>query len=171
MDEVRRLGPYFHKKQGYNYFVYICPDGKRKTVYEHREVIEKKNGIKLDTKQHVHHKNERKTDNTDLNLEVLSASEHAKKHAVPPKTETLICTFCGNKFTRRARKINRSSQPYCSRHCVGLANAQRSGFKETPIRHGILSSYSYRGCRCELCRKAQADAHRNYYRKKKSLRV
>lgn len=48
--------------------------------YEHRLVMEAHLGRKLDTKEHVHHKNGDGLDNRLDNLEVLMASEHAREH-------------------------------------------------------------------------------------------
>lgn len=53
-------------------------DGRR--IGEHRDVIEKALGVRLHRNQHVHHKNEVKTDNRHDNLEVMPKSDHARKH-------------------------------------------------------------------------------------------
>jgi hypothetical protein len=49
-------------------------------VYEHRFVIEKATGKKLQTDQEVHHINGIKTDNRISNLQILSKDEHYKLH-------------------------------------------------------------------------------------------
>ena len=59
-------------------YVVIKVDGKR--VFEHRVVMEKKLGRKLSRHECVHHKNGNREDNRLLNLEVISRSEHAKRH-------------------------------------------------------------------------------------------
>ena len=53
-------------------------DGRR--IGEHRHVVEQATGIRLKRNLHVHHKNENKTDNRLDNLEVLTKSEHARRH-------------------------------------------------------------------------------------------
>ena len=46
----------------------------------HRKVVEEYLGRKLEKWEHVHHKNGIKTDNSIINLEILSPIEHIKKH-------------------------------------------------------------------------------------------
>lgn len=52
---------------------------KRK-IYQHRHVMEQVLGRKLDRKEHVHHKDGDRLNNDPSNLEILSASEHARQH-------------------------------------------------------------------------------------------
>lgn len=48
--------------------------------FEHRVVVEKYIGRRLDRKEHVHHKNGDTLDNWIDNLELLSHSDHSKHH-------------------------------------------------------------------------------------------
>ncbi len=54
--------------------------GKGKTRDEHRIAMEKLIGRTLSRKEHVHHRNGNKLDNSIENLEVISSSEHARLH-------------------------------------------------------------------------------------------
>jgi len=55
--------------------------------YEHRIIMEKLIGRRLGNKEHVHHKNGNRSDNRPENLELMSASEHAKEHIAPRAKE------------------------------------------------------------------------------------
>ncbi len=61
--------------QGYKVF---HRDGKR--ILEHRDVMEKYIGRKLNKGEQVHHRNGNKLDNRIVNLMLLTSSEHAKLH-------------------------------------------------------------------------------------------
>lgn len=104
----------------------LYPDGTKKTIYEHREIVERTRGIKLRPDQHVHHVNEHKTDNADGNLEVLLPGEHLNKHRKPVTMLKLTCSSCGKEFNRSKQRFHPNAKPYCSRHCNGVAAAKRN---------------------------------------------
>lgn len=66
---------------------YIIKNTNGTTIYQHRYIMEEYLGRKLKQSEHVHHKNHDRSDNRIENLEVISASNHAKKHFEPRKYE------------------------------------------------------------------------------------
>ena len=59
-------------------YVAKCISGK--WTFQHRHVMEKHLGRKLDRTEHVHHIDGDKTNNVLENLEVLLGSEHRRRH-------------------------------------------------------------------------------------------
>lgn len=63
---------------GSNKYITEIVNGKR--VYQHRIVVEKWIGRKLKRNEIVHHKDGNRSNNHPTNLEILSQSQHLKKH-------------------------------------------------------------------------------------------
>jgi len=57
-------------------------DHKKTYVYKHNVVMENSLGRNLRKKEHVHHKNENKKDNSPSNLELSTENEHPRHHAL-----------------------------------------------------------------------------------------
>ncbi|MCM3130977.1 MULTISPECIES: HNH endonuclease [unclassified Paenibacillus] len=97
-------------------------------VFEHIIVAEKILGRKLAPWENVHHKDRNKENNHPDNLEVLSASEHTKKHSADkPKTGSYLnCVVCGSTFYRKKSHVQKAK--CCSVKCVGkYTNMKRKG--------------------------------------------
>lgn len=77
IDAPKRVGVGHIKSNGYRGIWH--KGGER---LEHRLVIEKSLGRKLEREEHVHHINGDKIDNRIENLVVLSSSEHARLHSM-----------------------------------------------------------------------------------------
>jgi len=109
--------------EGYNAATVKYDDGSKRTVYQHREIKEKELGRKLNSKEHVHHKNGNRKDNHPKNLEVVSFSGHIKKHRKIEWT-TVVCLECENKFKKMAKDERRRIRtkrngPFCGKSCTG----------------------------------------------------
>ncbi len=103
----------------------IHPKCNSKGLYPlHRVLMENKLGRSLLHNEDVHHIDEVKTNNDINNLEVLTKSEHAKRHVQIVDNVKLICNCCSKEFElkphyfRLRKKRNKSNDVYCSRSCA-----------------------------------------------------
>jgi endogenous inhibitor of DNA gyrase (YacG/DUF329 family) len=100
-------------KQGY---VHIRVDGKDRK--EHTAIIEAEIGRKLQKGEVVHHINENRQDNRRDNLELLTISEHMKRHHPPGSMilrpmGTITCIICHTPF--QGTTYQKICSPACRR--------------------------------------------------------
>ena len=101
------------------------PNRNEKGLYPlHRVLMENRLGRLLTSGEHVHHKDEDKTNDDPNNLELMTASEHAAHHR---HVDAIECRCpCGKAFSikpaamRLRLKRSRSGRLYCGRDCVTL---------------------------------------------------
>lgn len=135
-------------------------------VYEHHLVWWQTTGTLVPEDMLIHHKNEQKRDNRFENLELMLRSSHSRNHHTGPKYGTVFCTcaWCdavfeipSREYSSRRRAGNKNI--FCSRsHAV---KHQRSIVSKEVV-HGTINSYINKGCRCDLCRKANAAKQQSY---------
>jgi hypothetical protein len=95
--------------------------------FEHRAIVERKIGRRLDRNEHVHHKNGDTLDNRIENLELLTHSEHSRRHSALYRWAKKFdcCQECGTTERYHTAK----GLCYC---CWQRAEAARKG--HWPIR-------------------------------------
>jgi hypothetical protein len=103
------------KTLGYVYFMDRAhPLANRQgKVYLHRHVASVSRKRWLTTGEHVHHRDEDKSNNLPRNLEVTNNSAHARHHN-PPIPERR-CAGCGGAF-----KPAKSNQLVCGKRCADM---------------------------------------------------
>lgn len=95
--------PWVWMDKGYR-FVSFIENGKRRKIREHRLVMERHIGRKLEKYEDVHHRDHNKTNNDISNLELLTRSDHAVKHMTGDET-ILNGDFATVMHKRSGRKI------------------------------------------------------------------
>ncbi len=140
------------KDTGYYYFCdteHPLATGNSSRVYWHRHLASLKYGRWLTSVEHVHHIDRDKLNNTLDNLEVCTASEHAKIHKPSAPLIEVSCKTCGNTFSTDV------PSNFCSQKCRSINNIKNISItkellEETMPYHtwvslGVLFNYSDNG--------------------------
>lgn len=93
----------------------------KKTVQEHRFVVEQATGKKLTPDMVVHHKNGNKLDNRLENLEIMPLSEHTRLHATGRKDTVEIVE---QKRARGLQNAKRFTEEYGKKVCCKEKNGK-----------------------------------------------
>lgn len=123
-------GPYIRNVDG-RYLITITKNKKRRTISYPKYLMDMHLGRYLSLNEHVHHMDENPTNNDINNLEVKTASEHARDHHLKYKDLIRVqCVQCDvifemspkqqaewNKTSRKRHKVKVG--PFCSKQCVG----------------------------------------------------
>lgn len=88
MEEVHRT-PWFNK-DGYLACTAYYSDGSRKTIHQHREVMEKHLGRAILPGHVIHHKDENRSNNGTDNLEEKLSTAHARDHRPEPELQDVV---------------------------------------------------------------------------------
>lgn len=121
---------------------------KRGRIYLHRAIMENHLGRMLARTELVHHKDRDPRNNEVDNLEVMSVLEHNVEHHSGREDLILECGWCGVKVVRRHGQRN-GQNVFCSRSHSAMFYGR-----------GVAERHDYgayrRGCRCQVCREANA---------------
>jgi hypothetical protein len=112
---------------GYRYCRTMPPHPKRNSngLYPlHRVLMENQLGRLLRNGEDVHHKDEDKTNDDPSNLEVLTKSEHGRRHK-PEADRIEVACPCGKSFRLkphqlRLRQRRAKNRLCCSLKCAGM---------------------------------------------------
>ena len=165
----KRYGPYVGTKYGHLLYTDEYPDGRRVTVWVHREVMASKLGRALLSGEIVHHVDGNPSNNAPENLELQTRSTHASMHHIKTELVSVVCPECEQEFVARARDVRRSKVRgrlglFCDKQCAGRYGARRQrelGATRQRAGHGVSARYRS-GCRCSACRAGHAAAVRTW---------
>jgi hypothetical protein len=138
---------------------------KRGRVALHRVLVENHLGRLITRDEVVHHRNGDSRDNRMVNLEVKTRSAHTADHNVDAGLSVVLqmCALCGCEIIREKRQC-RGVLAFCSRS-HSTTYYQRKLARPMPL-HGTCSRY-WKGCRCAMCRTAQATRVREWRHRQK----
>lgn len=129
MHEVRRT-PWF-LKDGYLACTAYYSDGTRRTIHQHRELVEQALGRPIRDGYVVHHKDGTRANNALDNLEEKLEADHLREHRPAPEVDDATCPMCEQPFQVLARQVRNNQKkqgrpgPFCGRTCAGRFNAQK----------------------------------------------
>ena len=124
-----------------------CADSHGYVAY-HRIVAENMIGRLLKSDEIVHHRNDDGKDNRPENLQVMTNSEHVRRHVTQRGRKTVIlrCPHCKKVFKRHHNKShlvnNRGTYTACSRKCSGLFSKEYKKDKNSEyVRQALGANY------------------------------
>jgi hypothetical protein len=144
----------------------------RGRVQQHRFVMAEHLGRPLTKYEIVHHDDEDERNNDISNLVLTTLSDHTRHHlhANPAPMIDIECDWCGGAISKLKRKAfkNKMGRHFCNQSHGALFQQReaRGGLVEIP--HGRYGRY-LKGCRCELCRRSNANKKQKERLLKKSL--
>ena len=114
----------------------------------------------------AHHADENKLNNTPDNITVLTRGDHSALHHAGAVMVGLLCPVCEQGFERPLRRVLDGASDFCSRACSNRLHGQRPFLK-----HGTASAYTYRRCRCTICREGCRQRQQLYREHRRNRRL
>jgi len=120
-------GPYESGSKPGRFFVIHYENGVGRTQSYPRYLMEQHLGRKLESWEHVDHRNEDFRDNRIDNLQILTQDENLSKSKRPTSWKNFICPICGSNFYREYKRyktnqlLYKGRGPFCSKRCAGKA--------------------------------------------------
>jgi predicted RNA-binding Zn-ribbon protein involved in translation (DUF1610 family) len=113
--------------EGYWAHLVKYSDGTKRTILEHREVMEQHIGRRLLSTEYVHHIDGDKTNNAITNLQITTAKAHATHHTNDYEAEVAAytCPECGATILKLVRMVRHNQGtygkrgPFCDKSCSG----------------------------------------------------
>jgi len=164
------LGPYASNNGTRRLVHLVRPDGSKIGISYARFLVCKREGRLLTKCEVVDHIDENPLNDSLDNLQILSYRENILKSRPARQILTLNCPECAETFEREKRQLNTQKGGqfnFCSLSCAAIFRRNRRKRKEpAELKHGQRNSYR-KGCRCDLCKKAQRDYQREYVKRKR----
>lgn len=130
------------KTLGYLYFMdqsHPLSD-KKGRVWHHRHVASEKIGRLVRADEIVHHLDENRSNNDPDNLEVMTNTEHARRHAAEKGFCSVAakCEVCGTEYTIKQSIYNQRNKQTCGRACYD-ASTRRFDVTADELRRLVWS--------------------------------
>ena len=136
---------------------YVQITGNGVNTLEHRYIMEQYLGRSLETREHVHHKNELRNDNRVENLKILIINEHSSLHHPGRDKNTWVtveCKQCKKIFEKRKNQLQKHPECFCSHLCF-VENKRKwykckhckTKFTTNNPKRIFCSQKCYRNCR------------------------
>jgi hypothetical protein len=121
-EGCRIYGPYEGGSRGTRRIVAIVRADKSRTTMSYaRYLMCVREGRLLDAEEEADHRDDNRLNDDPSNLQVLTKSKNREKYSPGKTMVTLLCSGCGEEFTRERRQthlVKGGTPTSCSRSCA-----------------------------------------------------